>query len=647
MKQSPRDLERSSRIVRRRAIVLGGLQLGFVGLLTGRMQFMQIDQADQYRMLAEENRVNMRLLPPTRGLIFDRNGVSIAENDQNYRVVIVREDAGNVADVLERLRRVIPLSDEDIERTLRETSRRSAFVPVTVADRLSWEDLSRVAVNAPALPGLRPEVGQSRIYPLGADFAHVVGYVGPVSDYDLSKLENPEPVLQIPKFQIGKVGVEAKLESDLRGKAGNTQIEVNAVGRVMRELSRTEGQAGRNLQLTVDERLQNFTQARLFGESAAVVVMDCRNGDLLALASSPSFDPNKFVRGISSADYGLLTENKYRPLANKTVQGLYPPGSTFKMVTALAALEAGVVGPEDTVYCPGHLTAGGRRFHCWRRGGHGHMNLHNSLVQSCDVYYYDVSQRVGIDNISDMARRLGLATRFDLPLSAVAEGLAPTKAWKRQRRGAEWVIGDTLNASIGQGFVLTSPLQLAVMTARLASGTDVSPQIVKAIDGYEIPRDPPQPLGIGRSNLLSIQRAMHAVSNTRRGTAYGSRIGDEALRMAGKTGTSQVRNITKAERARGVFRNEDLPWERRDHALFVGYAPTDRPRYAVAVVVEHGGGGSKAAAPIARDVMLAALGNGRPDLEAYPEAHRPTIEERLNGLPLRERPTTASPRTRA
>ncbi|MEM8959415.1 MAG: penicillin-binding protein 2 [Pseudomonadota bacterium] len=647
MKRQAKDLDRSARVIRRRGFVLGAGMLGFGGLLTARMRYMQVDQADQYRMLAEENRVNMRLLPPTRGLIFDRNGIAIAENDQNYSVVIVREDAGDVEATLERLRQLIPLSDEDIARTLRETSRRSAFVPVTVSDRLSWEDLARVAVNAPALPGLRPEVGESRSYPLGQDFAHVVGYVGPVSDYDLSKLEDPDPVLQIPKFQIGKVGVEAKLEGDLRGKAGNTQIEVNAVGRVMRELSRYEGQTGNTLQLTVDERLQNFAQARLTGESAAVVVMDCRSGDLLALASSPSFDPNKFVRGISSADYNLLTGNKYRPLANKTVQGLYPPGSTFKMVTALAALEAGVVGPEDTVWCPGHLTAGGRRFHCWKRGGHGHMNLHNSLVQSCDVYYYDISQRVGIDKISEMARRLGLGTRFDIPMSAVAEGLMPSVAWKRERRGEVWRPGDTLNASIGQGYVLASPLQLAVMTARLATGTDVAPRLVKAIDGVEAPAPVAEPLGLNRSHLLSIQRAMNAVCNSRRGTAYRSRIGDDTLLMAGKTGTSQVRNITKAERARGVFRNEDLPWERRDHALFVGYAPADRPRYAVAVVVEHGGGGSKAAAPVARDVMLAALGGGHPDLEAYPAGQRPAAEERLDALPLRHNPDPASPRSRA
>ncbi len=635
MKRPPKETAESARRITRRTLVLGAAQLGFAGLLAGRMHQMQVDQSDQFRMLAEENRINVRLLPPARGLIFDSRGTPLAVNDQNYRVIIVREDAGDVADVLDRLARLIPLEPEEIERVLAETRRRSSFVPVTVADRLSWEDLARVAVNAPALPGVRPEVGLSRAYPLGADFAHVVGYVGPVSDYDLSKLDNPDPLLQIPGFQIGKTGVEAKMETVLRGRAGSSQIEVNATGRVMRELARREGDAGRSLQLTVDAGLQNFTEARLEGESAGVVVMDVKTGDLVTIASAPTFDPNKFVRGISVPDYRALTSNKYRPLANKTVQGLYPPGSTFKMITALAALEAGVITPETTVWCPGHSRAGGRRFHCWKRGGHGHMNLHDSLVQSCDVYYYEVSQRVGIDRISEMAQRLGLGIRFDLPMSAVAEGLTPTRDWKARSRDEAWMVGDTLNASIGQGFVLASPLHLAVMTARIASGRLVSPRLVRAVDSVPEPVRDGGPLEINPRHLLAVQRAMDDVCNGRRGTAWRSRIADETMRFAGKTGTSQVRNISKAERARGVFRNEDLPWERRDHALFVGYAPTFAPRYAISVIVEHGGGGSKAAAPIARDVMLRALTGEVPPLEAYPSAQRPEIEERLRTLELR------------
>jgi penicillin-binding protein 2 len=517
-----------------------------------------------------------------------------------------------------------------------ELRKRSRIVPVTIADRLSWEDLSQVAVNAPALPGITPEVGLSRFYPQQDDFAHIVGYVGPVSDYDLSKLDEIDPVLQIPKFQIGKTGAEVKLESVLRGAAGTKRIEVNAVGRVMRELGRDESTKGEDLQLTIDARLQNFVQARLAGESAAAVVMDVQSGDLLAIGSAPAFDPNLFVRGISVADYRGLTENKYRPLANKAVQGTYPPGSTFKIVTALAALEAGVVDPEERVFCGGYTEVARRRFHCWKRGGHGGVKMRDSLKFSCDVYYYDMAQRVGIEKISEMARRLGLGQRHDVPMSAVAGGLAPTKQWKRENRGGEWVVGDSLNASIGQGFVLASPLQLAVMTARLATNRAVSPRLVHAMRGEETPIGTGEPLGLSQASLDYVRGGLIGVSNEQRGTAYSTRIADETMRMAGKTGTSQVRNITKAERARGVFRNADLPWERRDHALFVGYAPYDNPRYAVSVVVEHGGGGSTVAAPIARDVILAAQSGGVPPLTAYPKSQRERISASLDKLELRE-----------
>lgn len=636
MKRAPRDNDESARKVSRRALLLGGGQLAFMGVLGLRMRYMQVDQADQFRLLAEENRVNIRLIPPARGLIYDRFGDIIAENEQNYRVVIVREDAGDVDETIARLARLIELDPDDLERATKELKRLSPFVPVTIADRLKWEDLAKVAVNAPALPGVTPEVGLSRHYPLKEDFAHIVGYVGPVSDYDLGKLKNPDPLLQIPKFQIGKVGVETKLESNLRGRAGTLRIEVNAVGRVMRELERQEGIAGENLQLTIDSMLQNFVQARMADESAAAVVIDTQNGDLLAMGSSPSFDPNKFVRGISVADYGELTGNTYRPLSNKSVQGTYPPGSTFKMVTALAALEAGVISPNETIHCGGYAQLGNRRFHCWRRGGHGSVNMHKSLQQSCDVYYYEAAQRVGIDKITEMARKLGLGTRHDLPMSAVAEGLTPTRAWKRENRGIEWLVGDTFNSGIGQGFILASPLQLAVMSARIASGRVIVPRLIKTVDGIETAIGEIAELDIPKDHLDAVRRGMTAVSNSARGTGYRSRIAVEEFEMAGKTGTSQVRNITAAERARGVTRNSDLPWERRDHALFVSYAPHANPRIACCVVVEHGGGGSVAAAPMARDIVLQALYGGLPPLTAYPSSQRGTIQAMREKLILRD-----------
>ncbi len=632
MRRNPRELYGLWRKTSRRALLLGGAQVAFAGVLGWRMANLQVEQADEFRLLAEENRINIRLLPPARGEIFDRNGAVIAENSPSYRIIMVPEDAGDVPAVLNRLRQLVHLDPEDLERGLQEMRRSPPFLPVTLAEQVSWEDVSRVSVNAPALPGVTAEVGLTRIYPQGPDFAHVAGYVGPVSDYDLNQLQDPDPLLRIPRFQIGKVGVESKMEATLRGKAGAKRVEVNATGRVMRELDRTEGRSGADLQLTVDADLQSYVQARLGTDSASAVVMDCNSGDLLAIASSPVFDPNLFVRGISVADYRSLTDDPFRPLASKSVQGIYPPGSTFKMITAMAALEAGLITPDETVYCPGHMELSGRRFHCWRRGGHGHVDLQNALKQSCDVYFYDIAVRVGMDKISAMAQRFGLGIRHDVPMSAVARGLAPNRDWKPRVRGEDWLVGDTANAAIGQGFVLASPLQLAVMTARLATGRSVSPRLIKSVDGIEEPERAGQTIDVNENHLRMIRRGMYAVSNDRRGTAYGSRVIADEYRLAGKTGTSQVRNITEAERRSGVVRNEDLPWERRDHALFVNFAPAEAPRYAVAVVVEHGGGGSTAAAPIARDITLQALYGDTPPLSAYPAKDRSRIEAQQERL---------------
>ncbi len=634
MKRSDREKEFSRRTISRRGLILGGVQLGIAGTLLWRLRDMQLNQSEQFRLLAEENRINLRLLPPTRGLILDRNGVLLAGNEQNYRVVIKRDDAGDIDLVLGRLAQLIDLSEEDIERARRDMLRNRPFVPVTIAERLSWEEISRVAANAPALPGVTPEMGLSRYYPLRADTAHVVGYVGPVSERDLEALEAPDPVLHIPRFQIGKSGVERMQEDQLRGRAGSQRVEVNAIGRVMRELDRVEGVPGTNVQLTLDAKLQNYAIERLHGQSAAAVVLDVANGDILALASGPSFDPNLFVRGISTTDFNALLNDDHRPLVNKTVQGMYPPGSTFKMVTALAALEAGVTDGRETVFCPGHMDVAGNRFHCWRRGGHGRVGMVAALSESCDVYFYEMAQRCGIDKINEMSTRLGLGIRYQLPITSVAGGLNPTREWKRNNRNAEWRIGDTVNASIGQGFVLATPLQLAVMTARLATNTAVLPRLIRE----PLERDGliAQSLDLRPEWLRLIHRGMYETVNDRRGTAYSSRVVADGQTMAGKTGTSQVFSITRAEREAGIRRQEDLPWNRRNHALFVDYAPAEKPRIAVSVVVEHGGGGSTAAAPIGRDITLAALNSARPPLSAYPAPQRNRIhseqqemEERL------------------
>ena len=586
----------------RRGLFVGGLQLGFCGLLAWRMHHLQVEKAESFRLIADDNRINIRLIPNQRGEIYDRNGVKLAGNEASYKITMVAEDAGDINLILERLSKIIKLSPEDINRSKAELDRSAKFLPVTIVDRLDRDDIAKIAVNAPMLPGINPEIGFSRTYPLGEIFAHVVGYVGPVSSRDLELREDPDPLLRIPRFQIGKVGIERELETTLRGKAGTKRVEVNALGRVMREIERKEGSKGANLKLTLDTNLQAYVRARLGTESASVVVLDCKSGEVLAICSSPAYDPNKFVRGISFNDYGILRDDNHRPLASKTVQDAYPPGSTFKMVTVLAALEAGIIDHREKIRCNGHVEVSSRKFHCWKRDGHGNVDLVKSLRESCDVYYYELAQRVGIEKIAEVARVLGLGKSFNIEMSAVTSGIVPDKLWKQNARSREWVVGDTVNSSIGQGYVLSSPLQLAVMMARIATGNEILPKLIKSINGFESDAVPGE-LSLNKNNLKLIRKALFEVTNDKRGTAYHSRVLDKKSKIIGKSGTSQVRNISTVERTLGVLENKDLPWDQRDHALFVNYAPYDDPKIAVSVVVEHGGSGSTVANDTAYEMI--------------------------------------------
>ena len=615
----------------RRGLLVGGLQLGFCGLLAWRMHHLQVEKAESFRLIADENRINIRLIPNQRGEIYDRNGVKLAGNEASYKITMVAEDAGDINLILERLSKIIKLSPEDINRSKAELDRSAKFLPVTIVDRLDRDDIAKIAVNAPMLPGINPEIGFSRTYPLGEIFAHVVGYVGPVSSRDLELREDPDPLLRIPRFQIGKVGIERELETTLRGKAGTKRVEVNALGRVMREIERKEGSKGANLKLTLDTNLQAYVRARLGTESASVVVLDCKSGEILAICSSPAYDPNKFVRGISFNDYGILRDDNHRPLASKTVQDAYPPGSTFKMVTVLAALEAGIIDHREKIRCNGHVEVSSRKFHCWKRDGHGNVDLVKSLRESCDVYYYELAQRVGIEKIAEVARVLGLGKSFNIEMSAVTSGIVPDRLWKQNARSREWVVGDTVNSSIGQGYVLSSPLQLAVMMARIATGNEILPKLIKSINGFESDAVPGE-LSLNKNNLKLIRKALFEVTNDKRGTAYHSRVLDKRSKIIGKSGTSQVRNISTVERTLGVLENKDLPWDQRDHALFVNYAPYDDPKIAVSVVVEHGGSGSTVAAPIARDITLQAIYKGTPPITAYPVEDRARIYNQQRDL---------------
>lgn len=600
-----RDQDRARQFTRR-ALVLGAMQTGILGALAARLYYLQVVEADRYKVLADDNRITLRLLTPARGVISDRNGILLAVNQQNFRAVITAEQARDVPKVLNRLGNVLGLSEAEIRRVQREVQRRRRFVPVTVKENLTWEQVATVEVNAPELPGVSIEVGETRDYPYGPVTAHVLGYVGAVSEAEMRAERSP--VMGLPGFRIGKNGIEKMHDKALRGSAGASQLEVNAVGRVIREIARDEGKTGREVQLTLDIALQEFTQTRLAEEkSSAAVVMDAHTGAIYALCSSPSFDPNLFPNGISADSWLELTSDPTAPLTNKATAGQYAPGSTYKMVVALAALEAGVANRQTTVFCPGHMELGDHRFHCWKKGGHGTLDMIGALRESCDVYFYDMSRRLGIDRIHDMSVRFGLGQTTGVDIPGERPGLIPNRAWKQRRFNVPWQAGEDLVASIGQGYVLATPLQLAVMTARLVNGgVAVKPHVTRQVqDGPEEQTQWP-PIGVSRANLDLVLAGMNAVTMDQRGTAYKMRITDRGLEYGGKTGTSQVRRITMAERDRGVIRNEDKPWRERDHALFVGYAPIQAPRYVVSVIVEHGGGGSAVAAPIARDILLEA-----------------------------------------
>jgi penicillin-binding protein 2 len=601
---NPRDHQRRDRLFSRRAALLGVGQAGLLSLLVGRLYQLQVLESERYQVLAEENRINWRLLAPPRGRILDRFGESLAVNRLNYRLVVVPEQAREIEAILERVGQLVELNESDRRRVTREARRRRGFVPVLVREDLTWDEVARIEINSPELPGVAIDVGQSRAYPHTESVGHVLGHVGAVAEAELTG----EPLLELPGFKIGKSGVERTYDREMRGLAGSSQVEVNAFGRVIRELNRQEGQTGQDLQLTLDIGLQEFMRARVGEESASAVLMDVHGGDILGMVSAPAFDPNLFAAGISARDWEELLANPKSPLTNKPIAGQYSPGSTFKMVVALAALEANLVTTGTIVHCPGHMELGDHRFHCWKKEGHGGMNLHEGMKVSCDVYFYELAKRCGMNRIAAMARRLGFGQRTGIDLPNERAGLIPTREWYQERFGRQWPQGETLNAGIGQGRVLSTPLQLAVMTARLVNGgRAVVPHFVRQLAAKPAgPAAAFPSLGLNPAHLAAVVRGMVGVCNEENGTGYKVRITDPAFAMGGKSGTAQVRRITLQEREKGVRKNEDLPWRQRDHALFVAYAPIQAPRYCVATVVEHGGGGSAVAAPICRDILIEA-----------------------------------------
>jgi penicillin-binding protein 2 len=596
-----RDMERHKEFSRR-ALILGAGKVLVFGTLASRLAYLQVFEQKKFQTLSDKNRISLRLLPAQRGEIMDRFGVPLAINRQDFRAFLVPEQSPDVQETITRLARLIPVSEEEKADILAEMKGRRPFTPILVKENLTWDDMAKVELNLPDLSGVSMEEGQMRSYPLGAATAHIIGYIGRVSKAELTD----DPVMSIPGFRIGKTGVENKYDETLRGEAGQIQAEVNVVGREIRELSHREGKKGHRLTLTIDSDLQMQCQQYIAREaSSAAVVMDAYNGEVYALCSHPSFDPNLFSSGIPADMWEELLANPANPLTNKVISGQYPPGSTFKMITAMAGLESGAIDASTHVYCPGYYMLGNTKFHCWNKEGHGSVDVVAALRESCDSFFYEVGRRVGIEGIAKMARRMGLGEKLGFDVPGEGGGLIPDSAWKQKRYKQKWQQGETIISAIGQGYMLATPLQLATMTARLANGGQaVKPVLVRSIEeeGNKIPDWPET--GFYRPHLDLVRKGMIAVVNDQRGTAYGSHIAEAPYSMAGKTGTSQVKRITLAQRDAGI-KNERLPWKFRHHALFVGYGPVADPKYVTAVIVEHGVGGARTAAPIARDIMLA------------------------------------------
>lgn len=576
----------------RRILFLGIIQLVIIVILLGRMYYLQILEGAHYHLLAEGNRIATRPLLPLRGQIYDRHGVLLAQNETNFRVVFLTDKRADIKETLQVLSNLIPLSPEekmDILETVRKTR---GLDGVIIKDNLAWDQVSAIELHTADLPGISIEVGSVRAYPKGSAGAHLLGYVGAYSE----KEQANDPMLLLPGLKIGKVGLEKYYDSYLRGVPGHSAFEINAKRKVVRELSQLPSISGQDICLTLDSRLQEYAQDVLSAyESAAAVVLDIQNGDILTLVSTPSFDPNLFPQGISHKHWNDLQENPYLPLTNKAIAGLYAPGSTVKLFVALAALQLGIIDEHSTIYCPGHIYVGDHKFHCMH--AHGNVNVSQAIMGSCDVFFYEISKKIGIDHLSDLYQKAGLGEGGLKHFPHCKKGLVPTKAWKKEKKNANWTISDTIQASIGQGYMNATPLELAVAMARLASG---GKKVIPRLSGRGPVAFPS--LDFDPQHVNIILSAAQDVVNAPQGTAYRHRITTPGYEMAGKTGTSQVCRITMKQRKAGLTKTTHLPWKYREHGLFIGFAPLDQPKYAIAVVVAHAGG-SGAAVQAARDIL--------------------------------------------
>ncbi len=592
-------------ILTKRLMVLSSFFLIVFIILIGRLFYLQIILGDKYFLMAEKNRLSVRLTMPDRGRIYDRNGVILADNTSTFQAVLIKEQAKDYKKVLKRFSMIINLDEEELEHIQKDLKRKRDFMLVRLKDNLSSEQVALLYLNAPDLPGVQIERGKIRRYREKERYAHTLGYVSLLTDSDTDKKD--DPLLDLPGYRIGKTGIEKSQNNLLKGVPGYLKSEVNASGRTVRILEKANPVPGKDIKLTIDNRLQKFALSTLGEHAASAIVMDVNTGEILSMVSAPSFDPSLFLAPISVKNWEKLRDDKRSPLQNKALNGTYSPGSIFKLVVALAGLESKTIKQHTTINCAGHTKLGEQKFHCWKSTGHGPLDLIGALAASCDVYFYEISQRIGAENILNTARKLGFGEKTGIEMEGERAGIVPSFEWKKKKFNDSWRMGDTLNLSIGQGFLNVTPLQIVRAVAAIANGGKlIQPHLLKSTKANV------KNLDFDPQNLNIVRTGMFQVVNEPGATAYGARFNLNGMKMAGKTATTQVRRITQEQRDKGLLKEKDIPWQYRDHALFAAYAPTDDPRYAIVVVVEHGGGGSRVAAPIASKILQETL---RLDLE--------------------------------
>ncbi len=593
MALKPEDDREQHQQFTRRALLLGAGQLCAFTILAGRLYQLQVMDGRRYAPLADDNRISLRGLAPQRGRILDRTGLVLVQNEESFRVSVLPAPGLELRRILGVISRIVPLATDEVERVVAKAKGASRSRPIMIATGLTFDQVASINLLAPQLPGVETDTDLRRIYGYGHATGHITGYVGSVDRHAM----DDDPFLRLPGVRIGKSGVEIGMDQELRGLGGSRKFEVDALGRIVRNLEEIEPVSGTDVIVTIDTKLQTRVLDRMSGEArAAVVALDVTTGEVVVMASVPTFDPSEVANKVTEDAWRRLQSADHNPLLNRTIGGQYPPGSTFKMVTALAALEAGAVSLDERVSCRGSFELADQTYRCWKRHGHGRSDLARALRESCDVYFYELARRIGIDRIASMARRLGLGQIYASGIGLQKKGIIPDTSWKRAAMGQGWLRGETILAGIGQGYVLTTPLQLAVMTARLATGRAVVPTLVRRATADPAPGEIFPPLDIKPEYLTAVQNAMVGVVNEHGGTGGNANLtSGRAVVIAGKTGTSQVRRSDDG--------SAETLWEHKDHALFVSYFPANAPRYAVTAVVEHGGGGGAAAAPLVRDVI--------------------------------------------